>query len=428
MKVAFFTLGCKVNQYETKAISALLESDGFCTVDLSDNPDIIVVNSCAVTAESERKTRQSVRRFKRQNPNAAVVLIGCVPQAFSDDSSRFADADIILGNSKPHDIVKAIKTYFNDGSKVIDISPHITGEEYNTPPISDFEGRTRAFMKIEDGCDRFCTYCIIPYARGRVRSRSLDDIKEEAKTLIEKGFREIVLTGINLSSYGKDNSLNLCDAVEAVADMGADRVRLGSLEPDLMTDEMLQRLSKIPAFCDQFHLSLQSGCDETLARMNRKYDTRFYKDIVTRIRRVFQNPSITTDIMVGFAGETDEEFRKSLEFAKEIGFAKSHIFIYSRRKGTFADKMPNQVDAAVKQERSRLMIESTLNSEKEFLNSQVGLVCSVLFETEDNGFYDGYTKNYTRVRVKSNKNLCGSIENVKITEAQDEFCLGEIEV
>lgn len=424
MKISFYTLGCKVNQYESQSVSDMMSEAGFATVEIGEKPDVIVVNSCAVTAESERKTRQAVRRFKRQNPSAAVVLIGCVPQAFPDCSERYADADIVLGNSEPENLIGAIEQYFKEKTQIINITPHTKGEKFNTPSIKSFEGRTRAYMKIEDGCERYCTYCIIPYARGRVRSKALDDIRSEARHLALSGYSEVVLTGINLSSFGNDTGLNLCDAVEAVKSEGIARIRLGSLEPDLITDQMLERLSRVEGFCDQFHLSLQSGSDDTLLRMNRKYDTAFYEDIVTRIRRVFPNPSITTDIMVGFAGETEEEFCESLRFADKIGFAKAHIFMYSRRAGTHADRMPNQVDEQVKQKRSREMIAVTLRREKEFLNTQVGKICTVLFETEQDGVYEGYSENYTRVKVASSEPLFGQICKVKITLAREDYCEG----
>ena len=427
MKIAFYTLGCKVNQYESQSLAEALALEGFSACEIKENPDVIVVNSCAVTAESERKTRQAVRRFKRQNPKSAVVLIGCVPQSFPDAIEKFAGADIVLGNSKPKDLGASIRKYFENKTDVINISPHTKGELYNTPLITEFEGRTRAFMKIEDGCERFCTYCIIPYARGVVRSKPLEEIAKEAGDLYLNGYREVVLTGINLSSFGKGTDYNLCDAVETLANAGIERIRLGSLEPDLITDQMLRRFKAVEGFCDQFHLSLQSGSDATLKRMNRKYDSNFYRDIVNRIRAVFDNPSITTDVMVGFAGETDEEFLESLDFVKQIGFAKSHIFAYSRRAGTFADKMPGQVEESVKTERRRRMQEAANLCEKEFLKTQVGKEANVLFESSQNGVFEGYTENYTKVLVRSDLPLSGEIKRVKITASENDYCLGEIE-
>ncbi|MBO5912848.1 MAG: MiaB/RimO family radical SAM methylthiotransferase, partial [Clostridia bacterium] len=272
-----------------------------------------------------------------------------------------------------------------------------------------------------------CSYCIIPYARGRVRSRSLESIKKEAEALAEKGYKEIVLVGINLSAFGSDTGLELCDAVEAVSSVeGIMRVRLGSLECDQISDNALDRLSHNEKFCPQFHLSLQSGCDKTLKEMNRKYDTAFYRDLVARIRAKFQNPSITTDIMVGFAGETDEDFKASCDFMKEIGFARSHTFVYSMREGTVAAKRPDQVDPTVKQERSRIMQEICLNSEQDFLKLQLDTVAKVLLETEKDGIWEGYTENYTRVKVKAPENKENDIIAVKLTATQDDYYFGEI--
>ena len=295
--------------------------------------------------------------------------------------------------------------------------------------VNKFLERTRAFVKIEDGCNRFCSYCIIPYARGRVRSKSLEDLKSEVTVLAQQGYNEIVLVGINLSAFGSDINSSLADAVECVCSVdGVERVRLSSLEPELMTEDVLMRFAKQPKFCPHFHLSLQSGCTETLKRMHRHYTAVEYADIVSDIRRIFDNPSITTDIMVGFAGETEEEFEKSLNFSDYISFAKVHVFSYSRRKGTVADKMPDQVDPKVKNLRSKLMIEHTDNKRKEFLLSQVGRVEGVLFEIKNrSGFYEGYTKNYTPVYVKSDNDLIGKIIPVKLIKAEKDYCIGVIE-
>lgn len=426
MKVAFYTLGCKVNQYETEAMREAFAAAGHTVVPDSAPFDAIVINSCTVTAESDRKTRQTVRRFRKERPDAAVILTGCMVQAFSDEAKALAEADIIAGNTDVKKIVEYAESFLSDGERIFAVSDHKKEERFNTPSLNNFAERTRAYMKIEDGCERFCTYCIIPTARGFVRSKPLDEIKKEAENLSRAGFSEIVLVGINLTSYGKGEDFDLADAVDAVCSVeGIKRVRLGSLEPDHMSDEMLSRFKKQDKFCPQFHLSLQSGCDETLKRMNRRYDTAFYRDLVSRIRKSFENAAITTDIMVGFAGETEEEFEKSLAFAREIGFAKAHIFAYSRRAGTVAYALPNQVSNAEKARRSRLMSETTLKTEKEFLSSLVGKVFPVLFETAQDGFAEGYTANYSRVKVKSEKPHTGEILNVKIIKAEKDYCLGE---
>lgn len=426
MKVAFYTLGCKVNQYETEAMREAFAAAGHTVVPDSAPFDAIVINSCTVTAESDRKTRQTVRRFRKERPDAAVILTGCMVQAFSDEAKALAEADIIAGNTDVKKIVEYAENFLSDGERIFAVSDHKKEERFNTPSLNNFAERTRAYMKIEDGCERFCTYCIIPTARGFVRSKPLDEIKKEAENLSRAGFSEIVLVGINLTSYGKGENFDLADAVDAVCSVeGIKRVRLGSLEPDHMSDEMLSRFKKQDKFCPQFHLSLQSGCDETLKRMNRRYDTAFYRDLVSRIRKSFENAAITTDIMVGFAGETEEEFEKSLAFAREIGFAKAHIFAYSRRAGTVAYALPNQVPNAEKARRSRLMSEATLKTENEFLSSLVGKVFPVLFETAQDGFAEGYTANYSRVKVQSDKPHTGEILNVKIIKAEKDYCLGE---
>ena len=426
MKVAFYTLGCKVNQYETEAMREAFAAAGHTVVPDSAPFDAIVINSCTVTAESDRKTRQTVRRFRKERPDAAVILTGCMVQAFSDEAKALAEADIIAGNTDVKKIVEYAENFLSDGERIFAVSDHKKEERFNTPSLNNFAERTRAYMKIEDGCERFCTYCIIPTARGFVRSKPLDEIKKEAENLSRAGFSEIVLVGINLTSYGKGENFDLADAVDAVCSVeGIKRVRLGSLEPDHMSDEMLSRFKKQEKFCPQFHLSLQSGCDETLKRMNRRYDTAFYRDLVSRIRKSFENAAITTDIMVGFAGETEEEFEKSLAFAREIGFAKAHIFAYSRRAGTVAYALPNQVSNAEKARRSRLMSEATLKTENEFLSSLVGKVFPVLFETAQDGFAEGYTANYSRVKVQSDKPHTGEILNVKIIKAEKDYCLGE---
>ena len=427
MNIAFYTLGCKVNQYETEVMREAFENKGHTVVSDGMPFDVIIINSCTVTAESDRKTRQAVHRFKRQNPSAVVVLTGCMAQAFSEDAKALTDADIVIGNTDVSKIYDAVCEYNNN--RIFSVLPHPRDEIFNTPSISSFAERTRAYMKIQDGCDRFCTYCIIPTARGWLRSKPIDEIEKEAEKLAQNGYIEAVLVGINLTSYGKETGgeINICDAIEAVATVdGIKRIRLGSLEPDHITDEMLTRLSKIDKFCPQFHLSLQSGCDATLKRMNRHYDTAFYRDLVERIRKVFPDSSITTDIMVGFAGETEEEFEASVNFAKEIGFAKAHVFAYSRRAGTMAYNMPNQVTKAEKSRRSHIMIEATANTEINFIKSHIGKTVEVLFETMENDYAVGYTKNYLYVKVKSDTAHTGELLNVKITDCEKEFAIGEI--
>lgn len=427
MNISFYTLGCKVNQYETRSIAEQFKKSGYTEVPNSANADVFLVNSCTVTAESDRKTRQMVRRFRKQNPQAILILAGCMPQAFPEDAKCLTEADIIVGNTDPAELPELVTRFMQTGERIIKIGEHKRREKFNTPIIEDFGEHTRAFMKIEDGCDRYCTYCIIPSARGDIRSKSTADIRREAALLADSGYSEIVLVGINLSSYGKDSGENLCDAVDAAgADERIKRIRLGSLEPDLMSDEMLARLAKNDKFCPQFHLALQSGCDDTLKRMNRHYDTAFFYDLVKRIRASFNNAAITTDIMVGFAGETEDEFNQSLDFVKKVGFSKSHIFAYSKRAGTMAANLKTQVSAEEKQLRSHKMAQAAAQSEKEFLRHQVGKICKVLFETLLNNVYSGYTENYTPVKVESDTDLRRKIFNVKITSCGEDFVTGEV--
>ncbi len=425
MNVYFYTLGCKVNQYETEVMREEFEKEQFHIVSENEPFDVAVINSCTVTAESDRKTRQVLHRIRRENPNAVIVLTGCMVQAFSEEAKALSDADIIIGNTDIKKIITSTKRFLEEKRKIFEVCPHLQGEIFNTPDISDFAERTRAYMKIEDGCERYCTYCIIPYARGFVRSKPIEDIKKEALLLAEKGFLEVVLVGINLTSYGKGENINLCDAVEAVCETeGIKRVRLGSLEPDHISDEMLLRLKTQEKFCPQFHLSLQSGCDKTLKKMNRKYDTAFYRDLVLRIRKMFPDAAITTDIMVGFAGETEEDFKESQAFLEEIGFAKAHIFAYSRREGTVAFNMPDQITKAEKHRRSQLLSLSAERSEQEFLSSMLGETHEVLFEEEKGDFIFGYTKNYSRVKVKNEWDLSGKCREVYITSLEDGVLTG----
>lgn len=427
MKVHVITLGCKVNQYESQAMLQQLLHAGF-SPSMGESADVVLINSCTVTATSDHKVRQTLHRARRQNPGAVIVLTGCMPQAFPEEAEALTDADVILGNSNRSALLPDILTYLSTHQRIIDIVPHERKGSFEPMQIEDFQERTRAFIKIQDGCNRFCSYCIIPYARGRVRSKPLEDLEQELMLLGERGFREIVLTGINLSAYGQELDLHLCDAVEAACRMpGIERVRLGSLEPEQLSLPVIQRLAAQKKLCPQFHLSLQSGCDATLRRMNRHYDTAEYREIVQNLRAAFPNAAITTDIMVGFAGETEQEFAESLAFAEEIGFAKVHVFAYSRRPGTVAYSAPDQLTKEVKDRRSKAMIEVTLGTMREFFQRQVDQTAGVLFEREcAPGVYEGYTENYTPVTVSCEKPLHGQILPVRITSAGADGCTGEL--
>ncbi|MGN0478579.1 MAG: tRNA (N(6)-L-threonylcarbamoyladenosine(37)-C(2))-methylthiotransferase MtaB [Hominenteromicrobium sp.] len=429
MNVKIITLGCKVNQYESEAMLSTLLQNGFSAASDTQAADVVVLNSCTVTAESDRKVRQVFRRAKKDNPDAVMVLTGCMAQAFPEDAKRLEEADIILGTSNRQRLLPDLLTFLSTRQRIVDIAPHTNDEKFEHLEVDSFTGRTRAFVKIEDGCNRFCSYCIIPYARGRVRSKPLDDLKKELHQLAGNGYREVVLTGINLSAYGQEFGLHLCDAIEAAcATDGIERVRLGSLEPEQLSEAVIRRMAGQEKLCPQFHLSLQSGCDATLRRMNRHYTADEYRTIVRNLRAAFDNAAITTDIMVGFAGETDEEFRASLAFAEEIAFAKVHVFAYSRRPGTRAYAMGDQLTNAVKEARSREMIRVTTGTQKRFYAAQVGRTEQVLFERAvSEGVYEGYSMNYTPVLAESRTPLSGEIRPVHIDGFSETHCTGSIE-
>lgn len=428
MNFKIYTLGCKVNQYESEYIRQIMTLNGYSYTENDISADIVIVNSCSVTAVSDAKCRKLLRKIKRNNLHCVLLLCGCMSQAFPRKYENFLECDIVIGNTTRSKVADYINEFLKTRERIIDVQEHDRkNESFEECCVNTFNERTRAFLKIEDGCDRFCSYCIIPYARGRVRSKSIEDLKNEVRLLSDNGYTEIVLVGINLSKYGTDIGVNLCDAVECVAsNEKIKRIRLGSLEPELLGEVEIARLAKCEKFCPQFHLSLQSGCTETLKRMNRRYTSDEYAQIVERIRRNFKNSAITTDVMVGFPGETAEEFSASLKFVSDIGFAKVHVFPYSRRSGTVADKMPDQLTTAVKEERARIMIDETEKKTQEFLLSQVGIVCEVLFERPDSfGMYEGYTENYTLVSVDSKGvDISGKCLEVRITEVKKDRCIG----
>lgn len=428
MNFYIITLGCKVNQYESEAMLEMMLNSGFEKADAEKDADIVIINSCTVTSTSDKKLRQTISKIKRENIDSIIVLTGCMPQAFPDIATGYDNVDVILGNSNRNELVDCIMEYISSKQRVVNIKEYKSDNAFEKLNINNFDGRTRAYVKIEDGCNRFCSYCIIPYARGRVRSKPIEEIVAEVKKLSDAGYKEIVLVGINLSAYGQDIGLEFFDAVQAVCNVcGIERVRFGSMEPDMLNLDTIKKLSKLEKLCPQFHLSLQSGCDETLKRMNRHYNSYEYYEIVKNLRKHFENASITTDIMVGFPGETEEEFNESLEFVKKVQFAKAHIFSYSRRGGTKAYLYKDQISNKVKSQRNKQMADATNNSRESFLKSQQGLVCDVLFESKPEGnCYFGYTKNYTPVMVKSVNNICGKILNVRIENVYSESCIGVI--
>ena len=423
------TLGCKVNQYESQAMREALLKSGYLASDDREHADVTIINTCTVTSVSDAKNRKLINRVRRENPDGVIVLTGCMPQAFPEEMAEFTMCDIILGNKERARLIPALEEYFSNKEQLVEIPAYENrGEVFEPLTVSGFDEHTRAFIKIEDGCNRFCSYCIIPYARGRVRSKPLDELENEVRRLAESGYREVVLVGINLSAYGQDEGVSLADAVEAACAVdGIDRVRLGSLEPERMDEETVSRLAAQPKLCPQFHLSLQSGCDNTLRAMNRHYTAAEYAEIVERLRRSFDNSAITTDIMVGFAGESEADFEESLEFARRIGFAKVHVFPYSRRRGTAADKATGHIPAAERERRARIMGEAVEQKRVEFLRTQVGLTEKVLFERLRRGYLEGYTENYTPVRVYSdNVALCNQIRPVRLVSAEQDYCVGEL--
>ncbi len=427
MVVAFYSLGCKVNQYEAQAMRYLLENAGYTTAEWESDDtvyDILVVNSCTVTGESDRKLRQFLRRCRRQRPEAVLVLTGCMPQAQPDTAAALTEADVVLGNAARRDIVTHIEAYLTHRQRVVAIPPH--EKAYEPLTINVFQGRTRAFVKIQDGCNRFCSYCIIPYARGRVRSRDPEDLRQELTRLAQNGYKEVVLVGINLSAYGQDNGLTLADAVEIACSVeGLERVRLGSLEPDFLTNEVIDRLAAQNKLCPQFHLALQSGCDRTLKRMNRHYTTAEYAALCERLRLRFPHCALTTDVMVGFPGETVEEFEDSCAFVERIGFSRVHVFAYSRRPGTVADRLPDQVDRQEKSRRSKQMIRLCQQAAESYADHYIGHTLPILLETAyPDGTVDGHTGTYLTVRVTT----CapsGSMLSVRVVGRDGETLLGE---
>lgn len=426
MKAAFYTLGCKVNQYESQAMAQGLEKHGFSIVDCSEDADIYVINSCTVTAESDRKTRQTVRHFKKLHPQSIIVLTGCMTQASPESGKALEEADIVIGNKTNDMLYEHINAYLNGSGRIFAVEEHKSNEPFRGDKISDFYERTRASIKIEDGCNRFCSYCIIPYARGRVRSKPINEFREEVKELAEKGFREIVLVGINLSAYGTDFGYTIVDAVrEAASVEGIERVRLGSLEPDHITDEVIKGLSGIKEFCPQFHISLQSGCDKTLKKMNRHYDSAEYAELCRKLRSTFEDCSLTTDLMVGFPGETEDDFNISLEFMKKISFEKVHVFPYSRRPGTPADRMPEQVENGEKSRRTAIMIEEAEKIRLAYFEKQNGKIVEVLPEEHHDGCIQGYTPNYTPVKIINCSSIPKGTVKAKIIGFENDFCIAE---
>ena len=421
-KVALHNLGCKVNSYETEAMSQLLANAGYEIVSFSEKADVYIVNTCSVTNMADRKSRQMLHKAKKMNEGAIVVATGCYVQTASEKIAEDLSIDIIVGNNKKKEIVEILQEYFKEHKKnyIIDINKT---DEYEDLEIATVTEHTRAHLKIQDGCNNFCSYCIIPYGRGRIRSRKMDSIKDELERLANNGFKEVVFTGINLSCYD-DNGKKLIDVIELAENTeGIERIRLGSLDPEVVTEEFAHRLSKVTKICPHFHLSMQSGCDTTLKAMNRHYTSEEYYNKCMLLREKFINPAFTTDVIVGFPQESDEDYATTREFVKKVGFSELHVFKYSRRDGTVAAKMIGQVDETIKSKRSEDLISVGESLKENYRKEKIGEKVSVLFEEEKeiNGikYQVGHTKEYIEVAVETKENLAGKIEEVFLKDFID---------
>ena len=435
--VSFYTLGCKVNQYETNAMEQQFIKNNYEIVENTQKADIYVINTCTVTNMAERKSRQMLRRVKEINP-AVLFVCGCYAQVAKNELEQIPEIDIILGINEKNEIVQIVKNYMekmaeqDKRSQEAEIDDVSKQKEFLDFGDVTYTEKNRAVVKVQDGCNMFCSYCIIPYARGRIRSRKIESVVSEIEKIAKEKIKEVVITGIHVASYGKDfdnentsKKIRLIDLLEAINKIdGIDRIRLSSLEPTIVDEEFATRLSKLDKICDHFHLSLQSGCDETLKRMNRKYTTQIYRDAVATLRKYYPEASFTTDVIVGFPGETDEEFAKTYEFLKEIDFYRLHVFKYSPRRGTVAEKMPNQIDGNKKEERSNKLIELSNSTENKHNQSYIGKTVKVLFEEFEDGFFKGHTTNYMMVKVAGEEEQSDKFVNkilyVKIKENNDE--------
>lgn len=419
-KAALHSLGCKVNSYETEAMQQMLEQAGYEIVPFHDRADVYIINTCSVTNIADRKSRQMIHKAKKMNPDAIVVAAGCYVQTSTEQAKADAAIDIIIGNNKKQDLLAMLAAYEADHGAaqegVLDINH--TKQEYEELTVIHPSEHTRAFLKVQDGCNQFCSYCIIPYARGRVRSRKLEDVAVEARRLAENGFQELVLTGIHLSSYGIDCDSSLLELIQTLHEInGIERIRLGSLEPGIITEDFVQALVKLPKVCPHFHLSLQSGSSTVLKRMNRRYKPEEYLEKCDLLRQYYEHPAITTDIIVGFPGETEEEFKETCDFVKKVDFYEVHVFKYSKRNGTVAASMPDQIKESVKAERSGILMELAEKQKKEFIDYYKGKEVAVLFEepVEVDGvrYFEGLTPEYVKVWVPTEENLANRIMKVE---------------
>lgn len=427
MTAAFYTLGCKVNQYETQELLCIFKSAGYTIVLPHEKADLYIINTCTVTAESSRKSRQAVRRIRTLAPDAVIVVTGCYTQAFAEQAKELTEADIITGTRLNCDIPAMVEKYLKDRERTVRILSHVNGEEFKGTGIDSFDGHTRAFVKIQDGCNRRCSYCIIPEAKGFSRSKDMDSLKDELRKLSDNGYKEIVFTGINLSDFGRGTEHDLGDAVLLASSFSKiERIRLGSLEPDHITNELLKKFLMTDKFCPQFHLSLQSGSDRILKKMNRHYTSEEYSQICEKIRRLFPGSWLTTDVIAGFPGETDSDFEETKAFIRRISFEKVHIFPYSRREGTPAASMPEQITNKVKEERCAQLEEECKEIRLRAMQSLIGKNDEVLFERPENGYQSGYTKSYVPVLLSSETALTGKTLPVRIISVNSDSCFAEL--
>lgn len=415
---SILTLGCKVNQYESEAMSELFESRGYRQVENDDFSDVYIVNTCTVTNLSDRKSRQFIRKSKKNNPNSVVAVVGCYSQVSPEEVKSIEGVDVVVGTTERNRIVDLIEESKKNNEKINIVKDLKNVREFANTTNFDSNNRTRAYMKVQDGCNRFCTYCIIPFARGPIRSRTIEDSVREARTLADRGFKEIVLTGIHIGSFGMDlGDMRLIDLIEAIAEVdGIERIRLSSVEPIIISDDFMERAVKTGKLCDHFHLSLQSGSNNILKAMNRRYTREDYIEKANIIRKYMPHAGLTTDIIVGFPGESQEDFEDSMKIVKEVGFSRIHVFKYSKRKNTKAAVMKNQIDGNVKKERSEKLIALGEEYQEIFEIENMKTTQSVLFEEKHDGVYYGYTTNYIRVKAKSHEDLTNKIKKVKILD------------
>ncbi|MBU5460144.1 tRNA (N(6)-L-threonylcarbamoyladenosine(37)-C(2))-methylthiotransferase MtaB [Anaerostipes sp. MSJ-23] len=431
-KAAIVTLGCKVNQYETDAMSGMLEKAGVIMVDAKEPADIYIVNTCSVTNMAERKSRQMLHRARKKNSHVVVVAVGCYAQVGKEELAKDENIDLIIGNNKKKELIKILSDYVPNDDADLEVEDIASDKEYETLSIDHLETHTRAYIKVQDGCNQFCSYCIIPYARGRVRSRKKEEVLCEIEELAKKGCQEFVITGIHVTSYGKDlENISLIDLLEKIGQIeGVKRIRLGSLEPGFITEDVVKRLSAMENFCPHFHLSLQSGCDTVLKRMNRRYTTKEIKEKCKLLRKYFKDPALTTDIIVGFPGETQEEFEQTEKFLEEINLYEMHIFKYSKRKGTKAAQMDHQVNDQEKAKRSSVLLAMSKMHQKDFENKQLGQPKEILIEEAlhgRDGWYIGHTREYIKTAVQSEVPLENQIIHAVLKQiSKDGYVEGEI--